>query len=110
MRKYWTPEASCRIIRGMTTDVTTHDPRLALPLLGQWALVTGASKGIGFAIAEEFVRAGANVVLVARHEDVLKEAADELGGQATAGQQVRTVRADTSDRQSIDDLFDGIRR
>ena len=62
----------------MTTDVTTHDPRLALPLLGQWALVTGASKGIGFAIAEEFVRAGANVVLVARHEDVLKEAADEI--------------------------------
>jgi 3-oxoacyl-[acyl-carrier protein] reductase len=93
----------------MTTDMSTQAAGVALPLLGQWALVTGASKGIGFAVAEEFVGAGANVVMVARSDDVLKGAADELRGQATAGQQVSTIRADTSDRQSIDELFKAIR-
>jgi 3-oxoacyl-[acyl-carrier protein] reductase len=94
----------------MTTDVTTLDARVGLPLLGQWAMVTGASKGIGFAVAEEFVGAGGNVVLVARGEDALAGAAEQLRGRvATASQQVRTIRADTSDRHSIDELFDTIR-
>ena len=38
------------------------------------ALITGASKGIGFAAATNFMRAGANVAIVARRPDVLEEA------------------------------------
>jgi NAD(P)-dependent dehydrogenase (short-subunit alcohol dehydrogenase family) len=41
---------------------------------GRCALITGASKGIGFAAATNFVRAGANVAIVARRPDVLEEA------------------------------------
>ena len=44
------------------------------PLLGQWAVVTGGSMGIGQAIAERFVSGGANVVVVARGQAALDDA------------------------------------
>ncbi len=79
------------------------------PLDGQWALVTGASKGIGLGIAEQLVRAGANIVLVARNLDALEEAQTQLEGVAAAGQRVVARRADASDRESIVDLFAWVR-
>jgi NAD(P)-dependent dehydrogenase (short-subunit alcohol dehydrogenase family) len=42
------------------------------------ALITGGSKGIGFAAAMNFVRAGANVAIVARRPQVLEEARQAL--------------------------------
>ncbi|MQA10317.1 MAG: SDR family oxidoreductase [Pseudonocardiaceae bacterium] len=50
---------------------------------GKTAIVTGGSEGIGFAIAEGLAGAGARVVLVARREDVLKQAVDALGENAS---------------------------
>ena len=53
-----------------------------LQLEGKVAIVTGASRGIGLAAAEAFVREGARVVMVARKEDALRAAADKLGPNA----------------------------
>jgi NAD(P)-dependent dehydrogenase (short-subunit alcohol dehydrogenase family) len=47
---------------------------------GRVALVTGASRGIGLAIAERLVQEGARVCLTARKPDPLAEAVAELGG------------------------------
>jgi len=47
------------------------DPLL---LSGKTALITGASKGIGLAIARCFVNHGANVIITSRNEELLKEA------------------------------------
>ena len=44
------------------------------------AIVTGASSGIGLAIAKRMLDDGYTVTIVARHEDKLKEAAHKLGG------------------------------
>ena len=74
-------------------------------LSGQWAAVTGGSKGIGFAIAEGFLAAGANVVIAARSAEGLASARDELIKQAGDGQQVETHVLDISDEGSVDAFF-----
>jgi NAD(P)-dependent dehydrogenase (short-subunit alcohol dehydrogenase family) len=48
-------------------------------LAGKTAIVTGASRGIGFAVAERLVAEGAHVVITARGEDGLRDAASALG-------------------------------
>src|SRR5215475_8948888 len=45
---------------------------------GKWALVTGASAGIGKALASELAKGGANLVLTQRREDRLRSIAHEL--------------------------------
>src|SRR3981081_1739532 len=45
---------------------------------GRWALVTGASSGIGKEFARQIAASGINIVLVARREDLLKEVGVEF--------------------------------
>ncbi|SFT64934.1 3-oxoacyl-[acyl-carrier protein] reductase [Actinopolyspora lacussalsi subsp. righensis] len=65
---------------------------------GRVAIVTGASRGIGFGIAQRLVSEGARVCITARKPDALQEAVEELGGAehaiAVAG------KADDSEHQS----------
>ena len=65
-----------------------------ISLSGRSALITGASKGLGYAMAQEFARSGANVALLARRADVLEEAKTEI--ERTATGRVLAVPADVS--------------
>lgn len=49
---------------------------------GKLALVTGASRGIGFATAQRLIDDGATVIITARKEEALREAAETLGPNA----------------------------
>ena len=62
-------------------------------LAGLSALVTGGSRGIGFAIAQEFVREGADVMLAATREEALRAARKDL---EASGRKVGTVAIDVA--------------
>ncbi len=51
---------------------------------GRVAIVTGASRGIGLAVAQRLVTAGARVCITARREEQLAQAVSDLGGSAVA--------------------------
>ena len=68
-------------------------PVAAGPLAGRVALVTGASRGIGRAVAESLARAGAAVALAARSEAELQRVA---AGIAAAGGRALAVRCDVA--------------
>jgi short-subunit dehydrogenase len=70
---------------------------------GPWALVTGASSGIGAEFARQLARAGLNLVLVARRKARLDELAEQMEEQHRI--QVRTVRADLSRPDFIADIL-----
>ncbi|HUH62134.1 MAG TPA: SDR family oxidoreductase [Terracidiphilus sp.] len=61
---------------------------------GKWALVTGASAGIGAALAREFANHGAKLILTARRRERLDALAAELGRK---GAEIRVVVADLND-------------
>ena len=48
-------------------------------LTGRTAIITGASRGIGLAIAQQLAANGANVVLTARKQEAADEAAAQVG-------------------------------
>ena len=60
------------------------------------AVITGASQGLGHAIARHFVEAGAGVLLVARTESALAEVRQELRALAGRGQSVEMLAADVA--------------
>lgn len=51
-----------------------------MQLKGKVVLITGGSRGIGKNVAELFVNQGANVIITAKNESMLKKTAKELGG------------------------------
>ena len=76
-------------------------------LNGQAALITGASAGIGRAIAAELLGLGADVLLVAREPASLQACAEELQEEFPQ-QSVRYFAADVSEAEQRQELFDWI--
>ena len=69
---------------------------------GRWALVTGASRGIGFLAAEYLARHGCNLILHSRREEHLDKI---VRAATTCGVQVRTVAAELSNITDMEDML-----
>jgi short-subunit dehydrogenase len=81
--------------------------RLSLaPRYGDWALITGASSGIGVSLAREIAGDGMNVVLSARREDRLTSLAADLERDFEV--ETRVVAADLGERSGQRALLDGV--
>ena len=86
-----------------------------LGITGKWALVCGASKGLGRGCAEALVQEGVNVVINARHADALALTAADLiamGADAARARgpnapnpKVLTVAADITTEAGRDDVW-----
>lgn len=72
---------------------------MELGLKGRTAVITGASKGIGKAIAKGLAAEGANVVLLARGAEQLVKAADEI--KDTGHTQVLAMPADVTNMETV---------
>ncbi len=81
----------------------TRDPQRLRTRYGPWALVTGASDGIGRAFAVHLARAGVNLVLAARRRDVLETLSAELTHHH--GIDARVVPVDLGRPESIATLL-----
>ena len=88
----------------MSSTTGAEHSRGAAPLHGRTAVVTGATRGIGLAVASALANAGAHVVLIARNADGLRAAAESLGARTT------TVVCDVTDAAAIAAAADRIHR
>ena len=71
---------------------------MSFDLTGRKALVTGASRGIGRAVAEKYASAGADVAVLARDESLLREVAQVV---ESYGRKAVVVTADVTDADAV---------
>jgi NAD(P)-dependent dehydrogenase (short-subunit alcohol dehydrogenase family) len=82
-------------------------PRTTQRLKRRTALITGASRGLGLAIARKFAQQGCNLVITGRHEKSLQQVSTEL---LRLKIRVLAVACDVRDPHSVGTLFRSIRR
>lgn len=69
------------------------------------AIITGASRGIGFAVAQLFAQEGAKVIICSRNKNDIELAAEQLI-KRTQNQHIYPFEADLSKEENIQDLFE----
>lgn len=72
-----------------------------------WALVTGASSGIGYELCRIFAKKGHNLILVARSRDRLREVAGEL---AAWGVEAQVIAKDLARPEAAEELFQEVQQ
>lgn len=76
-----------------------------LKLKNKIVLITGASRGLGFATAKELVKEGSNVVICARNQDHLNKAASLLASEAQNQNSVIGFIADIANEKQVQSLI-----
>jgi len=77
---------------------------MASSLAGKAALITGASQGLGLAIAMNFVKNGADLLICARNAEALNQAHAQLMSHANGTQRIVPVVADVANTKDVETL------
>ncbi|MBR0849458.1 SDR family oxidoreductase [Bradyrhizobium diazoefficiens] len=80
-----------------------------MKLNGRFALITGASQGLGAEIARHYVTNGASVMLCARSAEMLEAERQALAPRLVPGARIVTVAADVGKTEDVDRIFDQLR-
>ena len=88
------------------TDCVSAPPRMRfvhnmMRLANQTAIVTGGGQGIGKSIVLGLAREGANILVCGRHEETLKQTAEEI---QQLGRQALTIVTDVSREEEVDEM------
>ena len=83
-----------------------NEKRIEVDLAGQVAIVTGASRGIGRAVALALGKSGAQVACVARNAEKLKEVVDEI---TSGGGKAEAFACDVTNGESVTKLIDEVK-
>ncbi|XP_032872214.1 very-long-chain 3-oxoacyl-CoA reductase-B-like isoform X2 [Amblyraja radiata] len=89
---YYMVKFSWNLLSGIRIYVLSKFWRIDLSYFGEWAVVTGATNGIGKAYAHELARRGLNIVLISRSLEKLNATAKEIEQQQ--GKKTKIVQAD----------------
>ncbi len=79
-------------------------------LAGKVAVITGGSKGIGYAVAQALAAEGCDVVISSRNETELKGSAARLSKDIAGKAEVVPITCDVRDPRSVDELFASVRK
>lgn len=84
-------------------DLSNSDKAKLKAKYGEWAIVTGASSGIGLELATQLATAGLNLIIHSRHLDKLQEVERQL--KSLASIEVKIVASDVSETTGIDAII-----
>ncbi|XP_072321512.1 very-long-chain 3-oxoacyl-CoA reductase-B isoform X2 [Eucyclogobius newberryi] len=96
-----------RLLSGLRVWILGNGRLVSPAALGQWAVVTGATDGIGKAYAEELGRRGFSIVLISRSQDKLDDVAKAM--ESKYGVQTKTISADFSSVDIYSSIEEGLR-
>ncbi|XP_053321091.1 very-long-chain 3-oxoacyl-CoA reductase-B-like [Spea bombifrons] len=104
---YLTLSLGWKILRGFLAHVVSEWWKTDLKKYGGWAVVTGATDGIGKAYAQELAKRGFDVVLISRTLEKLKKVAEEI--ERESGRKTKIIQADfTRGLELYDSIEDGL--
>lgn len=97
-------------INGSSSIVTANISLLASTelLKGRTALITGGSSGIGYAIADAYLKAGATVIITGRSKPRLDEACRKLSSGVSLKDRVFGIEMDISDSSCLEKAFEEV--
>lgn len=87
--------------------LSTREKQRLKSSYGEWALITGASSGIGLELARQLADAGLNLIIHSRHLEQLEELRKLL--QAVSDIEIRVVASDISEAEGIDRIIQAAR-
>ncbi|XP_015925339.1 inactive hydroxysteroid dehydrogenase-like protein 1 [Parasteatoda tepidariorum] len=87
------------VLQGLRTHVLARFRHLNFAKYGKWAVVTGATDGIGRAYARELARRGMNIIIISRNKEKLDKTAQDIEKEFKV--QTFTIQADFSKGRDI---------